>query len=231
MVQQWRRDMDKRHVTIAAIFLTALLLTTGCPRQNPDIDYRGTVSTPFDIQKAQLLEKLDKKWESPDTHFQLGQLYHAQGIWEKAEYHYNIALGFDPVHRDAQAATVKVLADSGDRTKSQITADLYISQASSTAGSLLGLGLGFQRQQLDQYALQCYNKALSMAPNSATVNRQMGYFYLSRKDNARAKEFLTRSFQLNPNQPDVANELGRLGVEVRIPGSRTNEKDLNKIVN
>jgi hypothetical protein len=45
----------------------------------------------------------------------------------------------------------------------------------------------------------------------------MGYYYLSKNDKVRAKEYLVRSFQLDPNQPEVAGELGRLGVEVRIP--------------
>ena len=32
-----------------------------------------------------------------------------------------------------------------------------------------------------------------------------------------AKDYFIRSFQLNSNQADVAGELGRLGVAVRIP--------------
>jgi hypothetical protein len=46
----------------------------------------------------------------------------------------------------------------------------------------------------------------------------LGYYYLSKNDTVRAKEYFTRSFQLDPGQPEVAGELGRLGVEVRIPG-------------
>jgi len=46
---------------------------------------------------------------------------------------------------------------------------------------------------------------------------KMGYYYLSKNDKQRAKEYLARSFQINPGQWDVADELGRLGVPVRIP--------------
>jgi hypothetical protein len=44
---------------------------------------------------------------------------------------------------------------------------------------------------------------------------------------------LSRSFQLNPNQPDVAGELGRLGVAVKIPRKtekNTDAKKLDKMV-
>jgi hypothetical protein len=50
------------------------------------------------------------------------------------------------------------------------------------------------------------------------VNKEMGLYYLDKGDKVLAKEYLIRSFNLDPNQPDVAGELGRLGVEVKIPG-------------
>ena len=53
-----------------------------------------------------------------------------------------------------------------------------------------------------------------MSPNSAEINKQIGYYYLSKNDNVRAKDFLIRSFDLNRNQPEVAGELGRLGVVI-----------------
>jgi len=74
-------------------------------------------------------------------------------------------------------------------------------------------------------------QAMNLAPNSAKINRQIGYYYLNKKDLIRAKEYLTRSFQLDPVQPDVAGELGRLGVAVRIPRkTETRTKNLDKIV-
>ena len=224
--------MGRRNVVSALFFCVLLLSSGGCQRSRSANVGVGTAMTlPSDVRKAQLLGELETKWEDPDAHFELGQLYHADGLWAKAEYHYNIALGLNPAHRDAQAALVKMLLDSGDKTRSQITADMYIKQASSSAVSLLGLGLGFQRQGLDDYALGCYKKALAMAPDSAKVNRQIGYYYLARKNKDLAKQYLTRSFQLDANQPDVAGELGRLGVEVRIPrGTQQSGKKLDRMV-
>ncbi len=66
-----------------------------------------------------------------------------------------------------------------------------------------------------------------MAPNSAKINRQIGYYYLSRGDRELAKSYLSRSFQLDPLQSEVAGELGRLGVAVAIP--RKTQKDTTKL--
>ncbi len=224
--------MGRREVVAALFFCVLLFVYGGCQRRRSvDVAVDTTGMIPSDVRKAQLLENLDRRWENPDAHFELGQLYHADGLWSKAEHCYNTAVSFDPAHRDAQAATVKVLLDSGDRTRSQITAELYVNQASSSASSLLALGLGFQRQGMDEYALGCYKQALAMAPNSAKINRQIGYYYLAKKNIVLAKEYLTRSFQLDANQPDVAGELGRLGVAVRIPrGPGENPEKLDRMV-
>jgi len=177
-------------------------------------------------RKAALLKQLDQKFENPDVHFQLGQLYQAQGqalglspseAWAKAEYHYNVALGFDPAHRASQAAMVKGLKDTGNTAKAQQYANNYMNQVSASATASLSLAQQFERQDLDEYALACYQQALRIAPDSPVVNKQVGYYYLNKGDNTRAKEYLSRSFQLNPNQPDVAGELGRLGVVIKIP--------------
>jgi len=44
----------------------------------------------------------------------------------------------------------------------------------------------------------------------------MGYYYLSKGDEDKAKEYFKKSFSLDPSQADVAAELGRLGVMVHI---------------
>ena len=187
--------------------------------------------TAAEKQKAKLLKSIERKFENPEAHFELGRLYQADGLWAKAEYHYNIVLGFDPVHRQAQAARVKVLRASGDDEQAQLSAEFYINQASSTASGSLKLGLAFQHEMLDDYAIRCYRQALGLAPNSAKINRQIGYYYLVRGNNERAGDYLRRSFGLNPNQPEVAYELGRLGVATRIPRrSEKNVKKLDKIV-
>jgi tetratricopeptide (TPR) repeat protein len=168
---------------------------------------------------ADLNKQLNTKFENPDVHYKLGQLYQEQGNWDKAEYHYNVALGFDPSYRAVQAAMVKGLMSNGYKAKAEQFASAYMSQASASGSALacLQLAEAFNKQQLDNYTLACYQQALRLGPNSPEVNKQIGLYYLGKKDKERAKEYLSKSFQLNPNQPDVSGELGRLGVAVKIP--------------
>jgi tetratricopeptide (TPR) repeat protein len=183
-------------------------------------------------KKAELLNQIEAKYENPQAHYELGKLYQADGLWDKAEWHYNVALGFDPIHRQAQAAIVKLLAESGNGTRSELSAEIYINQASTSAQASLRLGQAFQKELLDDYAVACYQQALGLAPNSAAIHRQIGYYYLSKGDKVRAEEYLKRSFAIDPYQAEVAGVLGRLGVIVQIP--RKTEKNttaLDKILN
>ena len=170
-----------------------------------------------ETQKAKLLKELDRKFENPQAHYELAKLYHQDRLLGKAEYHYNTAIGFDALHRPAQAGMVKLLIDQRNPERAQIAAEMYITQASVNGDALMLLGRAFQREGLDDYALECYQKAQMIEPNSASVYKQLGYFYLAKGDRVQAENNLRRSFELNPNQPEVAGELGRMGVMVQIP--------------
>lgn len=145
----------------------------------------------------------------------MGKLHQASGLWSQAEHEFTVALSFDPVHRPSQAAIVKILFDSAQSAKAKLSADFYMNQASTSDIGSLELGIAFQNEGLDDYALTCYQKALSIAPSSPKVNKQLGFFYLKKGDNEKAKGYLIRSFQADPYQPDVAGELGKLGVAIQ----------------
>ena len=222
------RRMDKP--IVFALFVCALLLR-GCvpPTESekittPQVDKVKQTST--EERKQELLDAIRRRFENPEAHFELGQLYQAEGMLVSAEYHYNTALRFDPVYRDAQAAMVKMLTESGDMVKAKLQADNYMRQVSSSSTGSRRLAMGFQKQGLDEYALACYQQALSLEPNSAETYKQLGYFYLSKNDKVRARDYLSRSFEIKPNQSDVALALGQLGVEIKIP--QKTEIDINE---
>ncbi|MBW8000738.1 MAG: hypothetical protein FVQ80_01785 [Planctomycetes bacterium] len=187
-------------------------------------------STVAEKKKASLLKKLERKYEDAQAHFELGRLHQKDGLWMQAEQEYSIALSFDPVHREAQAARIKVMLDSGDKSRVDILSEEYINQAATSALGSLKLALAFQGHGLDEYALTCYQQALRLAPNSARVNRQIGYYYLSKGNKVQAQDYLSRSFQLDPMQPEVAGELGRLGVSIRIPTVSVDARKLDRAV-
>ncbi len=221
--------LDLVTVFTFALLLLCTTLLIGCKsREVTGTDKVRTV--PAEQRKADLLKTLDRKFENPQAHYELGRVYQSERQWIKAEYHYNVALSFDPAHSEAQAAMVKVFIESGDTAKSKTYADIYMSKAAVSASGSFRLGFAFQKQLLDEYAFDCYMQALHLAPSSAKIHKQLGYYYLSKNDKVRAEEYLKRSFQLDPVQPEVAGELGRLGVEVRIPRKvERNPRKIDKI--
>ncbi len=231
----WRsREVGAIISTPSTVLIAGILLVMvffgGCGRLGRDVgevQAKQVSSTPIEDRKAELLGQIERKFENPDAHYELGKLYQADGLWDKAEYEYNIVLGFVPNHLEAQAALVKLMLERGDMTKAALYADIYMNQAGSSAHNLLVLGRAFQNQELNDYANTCYQQALRLAPNSAGIHKQIGYYYLNKNDKVRAMEYLKRSFQLDPYQPEVAGELGRLGVVVKIP--RKTETDTKKL--
>jgi tetratricopeptide (TPR) repeat protein len=230
--QRLGRDVQMANIAKSVVLaVIASVLVGGC--QKADEQKVSEVGI-GDIRrkKTELLNQIEAKYENPDAHYELGRLYQADSLWDKAEWHYNVALGFDPVHRQSQAAIVKLLAESGDSARSELSAEIYMNQASTSAQASLRLGQAFQKEALDDYAVACYQQALALAPNSAAIHRQIGYYYLSKGDKVRAEESLKRSFQIDPYQAEVAGVLGRMGVIVQVP--RKTEKNttaLDKILN
>jgi len=199
-------------LTVASVF------SLGCNSglsQGSSVDPTGTV--PSEKTETQLLAEVERKFENPPAHYELGVFYHRSQQWSKAEYHYNLALGFDPAHRAAQAGMVKMYTERGDSAKAEQYAGSYMRQAGRNANESLRLAWEFEKVGLNAYAMRCFQIALSTAPDSAEVNKQMGFYYLGKGDNPNAKQYLQRSFELNPRQPDVSGALGRLGVVVESP--------------
>jgi tetratricopeptide (TPR) repeat protein len=207
-----------------------LLFFSGCGRgRSKTDDIKEVGDTPMDIEKEKVMREIQRDYEESEPHYKLGQLYQSEGLWAQAQHEYDVAISFNPAHRGAQAATIYVCQMMGDKTKADMTADTYITQTSGSAKESLKLALAFQKEKLDDLALRSYMQALRLAPNSAKINRQIGYYYLSKGDKVLAKQYLHASFSLNPNQPQVAGELGRLGVDVT--GSRgKSPSQLDKIV-
>jgi Flp pilus assembly protein TadD len=208
------------------ILLALTFLWVGCQQQSKkkSSEIRPTET---DKLKRTLLNKVEKKYSDSESHYKLGKLYYDDGLWNKSEWEFNVALGFNPVHRRAQAAMIKTLLAAGNDQKAKLMAEIYMNQAGTSAEASLLLGQAFQKELLDEYALDCYQQALSLAPNSAVLHRQVGYYYLSKGDKVRAEENLKRSFQMDPYQAEVAGELGRMGIVVQIP--RKTEKNTKKL--
>ncbi len=193
------------------------LLAAGCTSQTPkpaQTDARQTVKlAPLEDEGA-LLGAIEDDFSNADLHYRLGRVYHQRSQAASAEFEYERALVFDPLHFDAQAALVKLWGDTGNKLRAEQEIDRYIDRA-GTAKNLLGLGMAFHRQGLTEAAKRCYDLAIQRDPQDAQAYKQMGLYYLSRNDKANAGQMFAKSFELNPYQSDVAMELGRLGITVK----------------
>ena len=211
--------MVARSIALCALLACVVAVLGGCAgteAPKSPVDRVGTV--PSEKTEPQLLADLDRKFENPQAHYELARLYHKSQNWSKAEYHYNVALGFEPRNKGAQAGLVKMFADRGDAPKAEQFANRYIRQGSVAVAEMLRLGWEFEKLGMDDYALRTFRQAVAAAPDSAEANKQIGFYYLGKNDSANAKQYLMRSFELNPRQPDVSGALGGLGVIVRTPG-------------
>jgi tetratricopeptide (TPR) repeat protein len=205
-----------------AVLVISALLFAGCDQSNKK-DAVGVLDT--EQRKAELIRQLDTKYENARAHYELGRIYHTDGLWSKAETAYRVAVAFDPVLWDAEASLVKLFQDKGDIAKSKSSAQNAMDRASYSAAASLGLAKAFQKEYLDEWALKCHSQALALAPDSAEVYKHIGYYYLSKRDPGRAEANLKRSFELNPYQPELAGELGRMGVIVQVPRIEVKPKE------
>ncbi len=209
-----------RKVLLHVLLGIAWVAVWGCdqgvrPAPSPD----RTLAGPSGKTEAQLEAELNRKYVNPQAHYELARLYHRSQNWLKADYHYTQAISYDPAFRAAQASQIKMFIDRGETAKAEQYAGGYIRMAASSVSETLRLGWEFEQVGLDAYALRCYRLALEAAPDSYEANRQIGFYYLTKGDQTLAKQYLMRSFELNPRQPDVAGALGRLGVVVETPGA------------
>jgi Tfp pilus assembly protein PilF len=200
-----------------AVVCTAALFVGGCqepaPRP-PQSDARQNVKLAPVDDEGILLAEIDKDFSNADLHYRLGRVYHQKGKAASAEFEYERALVFDPLFFDAQAALVKLWQDSGNSARADQETDRYIDRAGN-ATNLVGLGIAFHRQGMLEPAKRCYELALRKDPNNAIAYKQLGLYYLSKNDKTNAGQMFTKSFELNPYQADVSQELGRLGVTVK----------------
>ena len=217
---------EERHATWASRLVMAALLTGagfglgGCaagPASSPS----QPPPQPMASQERFLQSLVDRNFLDPEAHYQLGEFYHREGLWDKAQYHLDLAINFAPGFRKAQVALFQLLLDKGDRQAAAATVDRFLRQLENAPTDMVDLGRAFAKAGLDQYALACYTEAGRVAPTSALAFKELGFYWRAHKDTAKAKQYLMHSFELDPNQPDVAEALGLMGVVVEVPRPQT----------
>ena len=214
--------------TLLFSLLVCVLLVSGCETAGQGTNRRGTSrprvkeKTPQE-RKEELLELINSRFVDPRLHLELAVIYLDEQNWEEAKYHYSAAISFDPVCWPAQAGLVKIQQLQGRTAEANAAAGVYMNQVAASAKKSLKLAMAFDQQKLDEQALLCYQQALLVDPEFPETHRQIAYFYLERGDKAQAEKYFVESFNLNPFQPDVAEQLGLLGVTIESPQTTIDE--------
>lgn len=207
---------DKRNLWCVVLLVILAMAVCGCNEPQRDITGQEESYIGTDVRKFELQRKLEKKYNDPQIHFELGKIYQSEGLWDKAIFEFDIAKSYDPVNWGSAAAIVKVFYQDGKNERAIIKAEFFTEEASFSAGSSLLLGMAFRDEMLDDEALTCYQQARRIAPNSAEVNKQVGYYYLNKNDLVRAEQYFRASFKIYPSA-EVSGALGRLGIPVDLP--------------
>lgn len=187
--------------------LAAVIMVVGCaPEQKP---------VGPDTEESLLLQ-INQTFENPDAHYKLAKLYHNQKQWVKAEYAYNVAIGFAPLNKWPEAGLVRMYRDWGrpENAQAALNKAMY---SCMTDEELIMLAKALQREGLVQEPQACYEYALTVAKNKGGIYKEMGFYYLTIGDKVRAEDAFRKSLEIRPYQPDVSAELGRMGVKVVAP--------------
>jgi len=91
----------------ASLLIAVLSFVCGCTNSGQKKTERVNTDV-IDAEKIQLQNRIDRKFDDPQAHYQLGKIYQREGLLERAVWEFTLALQFDPVHYSAQAAKVRV---------------------------------------------------------------------------------------------------------------------------
>lgn len=167
-------------------------------------------------QKRKLFDQIEARYEVPQAHYKLGQIFESEADLRKAGYHYETAADFKPFFWTAQAASVKVYEDAGNLDKAARLEAKWATMAANV-DDCLSLAKAYESAGLTEQAKAIYQRVETVAPGSAKGFKASGYYYLHSGDKATAEEKFRRSFELDPYQSDVSAELGKMGVIVQSP--------------
>ncbi len=199
-------------ITLLTCFCLFLGLLAGCNQPMALVSTTNMRVVPD--KESYLQQRLQSDFTNPDLHCELGRHYQSEGLWRKARYHIEAALGHDPAHRPSQAANIKSYVAQGDEATADRLFAKYQRQLLASPVEMVKFAKALGEAGLDTFSLRSFDQAVLLAPQSAEAHRQLGYYYLVRRDLEQAKAYFTKSFGFDPAQADVAGELGKMGVVV-----------------
>jgi choline-sulfatase len=147
----------------------------------------------------------------PEMHavpYMLGEAALRQRQWDRAAAELQKALELDPNFDQAMTALARALHEKGDDAGARRWLDKALQQDRQNFRSWYELGwIEFKAGNANR-AETAFEKALSIQPNFALAQRDLGLLYFGRKEYEKAASRLLRASQLGLNEAPLFNFLG-----------------------
>jgi len=134
----------------------------------------------------------------------LGLAYKSMGQYDKAEIEFKKALGLQSNRPELYFNLGLIYRDSGRGKQAEEAFKKALAKQPNLTMARLHLGRLYESQGRQGEAYREYQRAVKYNPNNAQAYRALGIINLNTFGNPRkARKYLIKSLNLNPNQPDA----------------------------
>ena len=177
----------------------------------PTTGYFDLSRVDFEVDAPQEMGRLTTvglpEFRAEEKFFLDAHKYSLAGAYDKAMPRYQAALDYDPGFQDARLGKARTQIYSGDLKGGEVTAREAIERQPTNASGHIVLGLALFRQERYEEAAVSYRKSIELGVEGIELLNALGEAeYYSGKPQA-AREALTRSLELEPNQDAVTKFL------------------------
>ena len=169
-------------------------------------DYDNTLQV-FD----KIMRRLDNPLRLMQAHIIVGYIYAVKEMYDLAEFELIDALSSGVENTQIHAALGYVYYKKGNIRKAieHLRKAVNLDPNSANARNSLGFILADTETNIEE-GIEEIRKALSIDPNNPAYLDSLGWAFLKKNDFERAKEFLTKAFELAPTNRDIKEHLLKL---------------------
>lgn len=149
-----------------------------------------------------------------------GDAVSAQGLLERARFHYGNAITCDPGHTAAVKEQAYAMALAGEIEESVDLVRWHAEAEGYEPDSLLAMAEHYEQIGRPEEALRCYRQAVAVGPREWRAYAALGRFYARMGKTRLARVFLERAYALNPLEESILKDLDALGDESAPPAVR-----------
>jgi tetratricopeptide (TPR) repeat protein len=132
------------------------------------------------------------------AHYLLARAYLKMGQQQKAEREYKVSENLHRYYSNGQAELMKCHAKLSSKQVDQAWSECSSVLKTNDIDKLVAVGMLFGQFHLYAYALQAFQKAFALDPDSPAINYDLGYTYYQNKNYDLARRFLGSAIQLRP---------------------------------